>query len=143
MRRWTLPSRAERGRVILSGVWTTSTCYKPREIERDALVAGRRGERAAGPALDPAAERASEALCGPSSPVDLHRWLGVLYPSDSRDLSRSCAHGHGWTAPATSLAQRLDCPSRQALRAAACRRDRAPHRGRDTGTRGDAQASLA
>src|SRR5215831_6724469 len=34
MRRWTLPSRAERGRVILSGAWTTSTCYKPREIER-------------------------------------------------------------------------------------------------------------
>src|SRR5215813_10706100 len=34
MRRWTLPSRAEQGRVILSGAWTTSTCYKPREIER-------------------------------------------------------------------------------------------------------------
>src|SRR4029450_661028 len=34
MQRWTLPSRAERGRVILSGAWTTSTCYKPREIER-------------------------------------------------------------------------------------------------------------
>src|SRR5215475_14768652 len=29
MRRWTLPSRAERRRVILSGIWTTSTCYKP------------------------------------------------------------------------------------------------------------------
>ena len=34
MRRWTLPSRAERGRVILSDSWTTSVCYKPREIER-------------------------------------------------------------------------------------------------------------
>ena len=34
MRRWTLPSRAERGRVILSGAWTTSTCYKRLEIER-------------------------------------------------------------------------------------------------------------
>src|SRR5262252_8966968 len=34
MRRWTLLSRAERGGVILSGAWTTSTCYKPREIER-------------------------------------------------------------------------------------------------------------
>ena len=27
----------ERGRVILSGAWTTSTCYKPREIERKLL----------------------------------------------------------------------------------------------------------
>src|SRR5215510_9357494 len=34
MRRWTLLSRAERKRVILSGAWTTSTCYKLREIER-------------------------------------------------------------------------------------------------------------
>jgi hypothetical protein len=34
MRRWTLLSRAERGGVILSGAWTTLTCYKPREIER-------------------------------------------------------------------------------------------------------------
>ena len=38
MRRWTLLSRAERGGVILSGAWTTSTCYKPREIERPALL---------------------------------------------------------------------------------------------------------
>jgi len=37
MRRWTLLSRAERGGVILSGAWTTSTCYKPREIERTSL----------------------------------------------------------------------------------------------------------
>src|SRR5215470_5565695 len=37
MRRWTLLSRAERGGVILSGAWTTSTCYKPREIERPKL----------------------------------------------------------------------------------------------------------
>src|SRR5215813_7129527 len=39
MRRWTLLSRAERGGVILSGAWTTSTCYKPREIERACFVA--------------------------------------------------------------------------------------------------------
>src|SRR5215510_569166 len=39
MRRWTLPSRAEQGRVILSGAWTTSICYKPREIERDFFFA--------------------------------------------------------------------------------------------------------
>src|SRR6516165_659898 len=39
MRRWTLPSRAEQGRVTLSGAWTTSTCYKPREIERLLLAA--------------------------------------------------------------------------------------------------------
>src|SRR5262249_16332868 len=38
MRRWTLPSRAEQGRVILSGTWTTSTSYKPEEIERKGFV---------------------------------------------------------------------------------------------------------
>src|SRR5919108_4727020 len=37
MRHWTLLSRAEQGRGILSGAWTTSTCYKPREIERCTL----------------------------------------------------------------------------------------------------------
>src|SRR5262245_18982958 len=39
MRRWTLLSRAERGGVILSGAWTTSTCYKLREIERPQWAA--------------------------------------------------------------------------------------------------------
>src|SRR5215475_3426475 len=39
MRRWTLLSRAERGGVILSGAWTTSICYKPREIERLRFIA--------------------------------------------------------------------------------------------------------
>src|SRR5215470_7598516 len=34
MQRWTRPLLAEPDRVILSHVWTTSTCYKPREIER-------------------------------------------------------------------------------------------------------------
>jgi hypothetical protein len=38
MRRWILLSRAERGGVILSGAWTTSIFYKPREIERWGLV---------------------------------------------------------------------------------------------------------
>src|SRR4030095_6683326 len=38
MRRWTLLSRAEREGVILSGAWTTSTCYKPREIERHSFM---------------------------------------------------------------------------------------------------------
>src|SRR4029450_4976112 len=37
MRRWTRPLPAEPDRAILSNVWTTSTCYKPREIERLAL----------------------------------------------------------------------------------------------------------
>src|SRR5215470_3562060 len=40
MRRWTLLSRAERGGVIVSGAWTTSTCYKPREIERHRFARG-------------------------------------------------------------------------------------------------------
>src|SRR5215470_5340270 len=34
MRRWTRPLPAEPDRGILSHVWTTSTCYKPLEIER-------------------------------------------------------------------------------------------------------------
>src|SRR5512145_2731897 len=34
MRRWTQPLPAEPDRGILSHVWTTSTCYKPLEIER-------------------------------------------------------------------------------------------------------------
>src|SRR5215470_17950293 len=34
MPRWTLPSRAKPDRGILSDSWTTSTCYKAREIER-------------------------------------------------------------------------------------------------------------
>src|SRR5262249_23050698 len=38
MRRWTRPLPAEPGRAILSNVWTTSTCYKPREIERPCLL---------------------------------------------------------------------------------------------------------
>src|SRR5215470_6414310 len=37
MQRWTRPLLAEPDRVILSHVWTTSTCYKPLEIERTAL----------------------------------------------------------------------------------------------------------
>ena len=60
---------------------------------QDALVAGRRGQRAAGHAPDPAADRAGEALCGPSSPVGLYGWLGVVHPGHSGDLSRSRAHG--------------------------------------------------
>src|SRR5919198_4733951 len=45
MRRWTLRSRAERGGVILSGAWTTSTCYKPREIERTPQCQDGRSDR--------------------------------------------------------------------------------------------------
>ena len=51
------------------------------------LWLARRGQRAAGHAPDPAADRAGEALCGTSSPVGLYRWLGVLHPGHSGDLS--------------------------------------------------------
>src|SRR5215469_11374218 len=37
MRRWTRPLPAGPARAILSNVWTTSTCYKPLEIERPQL----------------------------------------------------------------------------------------------------------
>src|SRR5215510_1784553 len=43
MRRWTRPLPAEPDRAILSNVWTTSTCYKPLEIERRGFVAFARG----------------------------------------------------------------------------------------------------
>src|ERR1041385_6199086 len=36
MRRWIRPLPAEPDRAILSHVWTTSTCYKPLEIERSS-----------------------------------------------------------------------------------------------------------
>src|SRR4029450_6006046 len=39
MRRWTQPLPAEPDRAILSNVWTTSTCYKPLEIERHTIDA--------------------------------------------------------------------------------------------------------
>src|SRR5215831_8441032 len=41
MRRWTRPLPAEPDRGILSHVWTTSTCYKPLEIERRWFGASR------------------------------------------------------------------------------------------------------
>src|SRR5215831_17072676 len=48
MQRWTLLSRAERGRVILSGAWTTSICYKPREIERRTFALKKPNDRCHG-----------------------------------------------------------------------------------------------
>src|SRR5215813_1332451 len=49
MRRWTRPLPAEPDRAILSHVWTTSTCYKPLEIERhdfrERFVAHEAGQR--------------------------------------------------------------------------------------------------
>src|SRR5262245_48065966 len=43
MRRWTRPLPTEPDRAILSNVWTTSTCYKPREIERPYCGPTRKG----------------------------------------------------------------------------------------------------
>src|SRR5262249_27972306 len=45
MRRWTRPLPAEPDRVILSNVWTTSTCYKPLEIERIVYVVDAEGKQ--------------------------------------------------------------------------------------------------
>src|SRR5215510_10050799 len=53
----------------------------------DPPVTGRRGQRAARPAPDPAADRAGAALCDTPSTAGLYRWLGVLHPGHSRDLS--------------------------------------------------------
>src|SRR5215475_10520849 len=41
MQRWTRPLPAEPDREILSHVWTTSTCYKPLEIERKRFIQNR------------------------------------------------------------------------------------------------------
>jgi transposase-like protein len=79
----------------------------------------------------------------PSSPVGLYRWFGVLHPGHSRDLSRSRTHGPGRTATAPSVAPCFHRSGRQALRAAAGGRDRAPHCGRHAGTGGDAATPLA
>src|SRR4029453_10263167 len=111
MRRWTLLSRAERGGVILSGAWTTSTCYKPREIERprSAPVAGgdwapgqhrlpeRRGlAGSAGvvpdvPQLCPAPCKPAPALSAPYSHE--RRWgsqaVAAVYTGDGGRIDRS------------------------------------------------------
>src|SRR5215212_3256380 len=103
----------------------------------DARVAGRRGQRAAGHALDPTADRAGETLCDPSPPVDLYRWFGVVYPGHAGDLARSRAHGARRTAPAALVAQHLARPSGQALRAQPGGRHGTPHCRWDASTCGD------
>src|SRR5215467_977194 len=70
MRRWTLLSRAERGGVILSGAWTTSTCYKPREIER--------------PKLRPALIMVSASLLPPVSPTPVPTCSLAIEVPDAR-----------------------------------------------------------
>src|SRR5262245_30748254 len=81
MRRWTRPLPAEPDRAILSHVWTTSTCYKPREIERisQAHLSTVTG------AKRPRRERISWLPSGPLSPGDA---LDAGRP-DTRHLLRS------------------------------------------------------
>ena len=69
-------------------------------------------------------------LCALPRPLlCLYRWLVLLHPSDARDLSRAGPDGRPRASPATPLAERLYRPGREALRPAARRRGRAPHRG--------------
>src|SRR6266853_794175 len=110
---------------------------------QDPLVAGRRGQRAARHAPDPAPDGAGEALCGTASPVGLYRWLGVLHPGHSGDFSRSHTHGHRRTTPTASVAPCLDRPSRQALGAPASGRHGTPYCRWHTGTGGDASTPVA
>ena len=79
-------------------------------------------------------------LCGPSSPVGLYRWLGVLHPP--RETSRSRAHGHA-DAPSCGRGECFDRASHQTLRAAAGRRDRAAHGRWHARTGRDVEASVA
>ena len=68
----------------------------------------------------------------------------VSYIRAIRETFRDPVHtGTGRTAPAASVAQCLDRPSRQALRAAAGGRDRTPHCRWHAGTRGDAATPVA
>ena len=78
-----------------------------------------------------------------SAPLGLYRWLGVLHPGHSGNLSRPRAYRQGRTATAASVAPCFDRSSRQTLRASACRRHGASHCRWHAGTRRDAQASLA
>src|SRR6266436_4854741 len=82
-------------------------------------------------------------LGGAASPVGLYRWLGVLHPGHSGDFSRSHTHGHRRTTPTASVAQCLDRPSRQALRAPASGRHGTPYCRWHTGTGGDASTPVA
>ncbi len=75
--------------------------------------------------------------------VSEQRDMPVLHPSHSGELSRPRAHKHGWTPPAACMAECLDRPSRQALRAAAGRRNRTPHCRWHAGPRRDTQTALA
>src|SRR4029450_3157072 len=67
-------------------------------------------------------------------PLSLYRCLGAVYSGHPGDLSRARAHGARRTAPVASVAPYLDRPSRQALRATTCGRDRTPHCRWHTGT---------
>src|SRR5215467_846826 len=82
--------------------------------------------RTARHAPDPTAARAGPPLCHAPSAVGLYRGGVRVHPGHARDLARSWTHGHGRTAPAARVAQCLDGPSSQALRATAGGRDRTP-----------------
>ena len=73
----------------------------------------------------------------------LHRWLGVLHPRYAGDLSRPCADGPGRTTTPAAMAPCFDCPSGQALRAAAGGGDRTPYCRWHAGTGRDAQTPIA
>src|SRR5262249_47172660 len=109
----------------------------------DPAVAGWGSQRTARPAPDSAADRAGAALCGTSPPVDLYRWLVLVHPGDSRDLSRSRAHGHGRAATVALLAQHPDRSGGQTLRASSRHRYGTPLGRWHARTRRDAQKALA
>src|SRR5512143_989717 len=86
---------------------------------QDPVVAGWRGQRASRPAVDSASDRAGARVCSASSTLVLYRWVVLLPPGDSPDLSRSRAHGSAGASPVTSLAPPLHCAGRETLHPAA------------------------
>ena len=109
----------------------------------NAVVAGRRGQRASRHDADAAGDRTGARWCPAPSPVVGHRWRVRLQPSDARDLACSRASGRAGTPSVAPLAPPLHGAGREALCPAAGGRGRTPHRGWHTRACRDAQASLA
>ena len=66
-------------------------------------------------ALIVSSHRAGASVCAASSPLGLYRWVVLLCPGDSRDISRPGADGSPWTAPAAAMASCLHRTGRQTL----------------------------
>src|SRR5262249_2791432 len=112
MRRWTRPLPAEPDRAILSHVWTTSTCYKPLEIERRLqpqlgwlallnLITGiiRINHTSI---LDHSKRELGTVLCGDKLRDIERKHAGLIHPWDSRAVFKALGNS-----PSRSIALSL------------------------------------